>query len=191
MAEKLLQQTSASHVMKVYGSFFQQFPDFKALNDSSLSDIENAIKPLGFWRIRARDFKKMASHMLDMRCVVPSTKDELESIPGVGSYVSAAVVCFCFGGHQAIVDVNVRRVMKRLFFWSTKLPRDEVLEKMWLEVIPNGKAKECNWGILDFSAMICTRNPRCSMCFAKDICDFYLNELDKGKSTANFSKNVM
>jgi A/G-specific adenine glycosylase len=173
IAEKMLQQTSSSHVMKVYDDFFRKFPDLKTLTESNQEEIEQVIKPLGFWRIRARDFKRMAFYLTDMQGKIPSNKEELEKIPGVGSYVSAAMICFCFGSHQAIVDVNVRRVLKRLWFHPNQLPSDKVLETIWSNTIPRGKAKECNWGILDFSAAICTKNPRCSVCFASNICNFY------------------
>lgn len=177
IAEKMLQQTTVGHVMKVYGTFFDAFPDIWTLDESSQEEIEKIIKPLGFWRIRSRDFKRMARHIIsENQGVVPSIEGELDRMPGIGKYITTATLCFCFGMHQAVIDVNVRRIMKRVFFWKSVLPPDPFLETILQSMIPKNKAKEFNWGMLDFSATICSRNPHCERCFAADLCQYYADK---------------
>jgi A/G-specific adenine glycosylase len=60
IAEKLLQQTDVAHVIKVYDNFFNSYPTLRALADAKQEEIEETIKSLGFWRVRARDIKRMA-----------------------------------------------------------------------------------------------------------------------------------
>lgn len=185
----MLQQTDVSHVLKVYDAFFEKFPNLNTLDKATKEEIEEVIKPLGFWRIRARDFKLMARHIID-KCggTVPEDLVELEKIPGIGRYVSTAMVCFCFDQQQAIVDVNVRRVMKRVFFWETNLPNDKELEAFVARITPARKSREFNWGLLDFSASICSKKPRCDSCFASSICQYYWANSDGAENSARSSK---
>ncbi len=174
IAEKLLQQTDVGHVLKVYDYFFKKYPRLQVLAEANQEDIEKTIKPLGFWRIRARDFKRMAKQLLDEHSgEIPSDKQKLLKVFGVGQYVADAVACFGFGKRKAIVDVNVRRIAKRLFFWKSELPKDAELAKLMRQIIPTGKSKDFNWALLDFSAAICTRKPRCNRCFANDLCEYF------------------
>lgn len=171
----MLQQTDVGHVIKVYDKFFEKFPNVYSLDSVSQEEIESVIRPLGFWRIRARDFKRMARHLIEMHNgKVPEDLEQIEKIPGVGRYVTTAMACFCFGMRQAIVDVNVRRVTGRLFFWRTEMPADYDLELLMQEIMPHDKVKEFNWALLDFSATVCTRKPRCEKCFANDICEYFM-----------------
>lgn len=179
IAEKLLQQTDVGHVLKVYDDFFKKYPTLQALAEVKQRDVENTIRPLGFWRIRARDFKNMAKQLLDEYSgEIPRDKQELLEVFGVGRYVADAVACFGFGKKEAVVDVNVRRVAKRLFFWKSELPDDAELSQLMYQLIPQGKSKDFNWALLDFSALVCRRTPCCSRCFAQDLCEYYLARSD-------------
>jgi A/G-specific adenine glycosylase len=91
----------------------------------------------------------------------------------VGEYVAKAVSCFAFGNKEAIVDVNVRRIAKRLFFWNSELPKDRDIEKLLLQMMPAKKFKKFNWALLDYSATVCSRTPKCHVCFARELCEYF------------------
>jgi len=172
VAEKLLQQTTYGHVMKVYEKFFERFPDVKSLAGADVSEIESMIRRLGFQRQRARQLKEIAQAIVnEFNNVVPSRKDELLKLSGVGDYVASAVLCFAFNKDEAIVDMNVRRVVNRVFGW--KAMRDREIADRLAEIIPSGKAKQFNWALIDFSSLICSRKPKCKKCFLKEICFYY------------------
>ena len=176
VTEKLLQQTTYGHVLRVYETFFKKFPNVQSLAQAEVSDIESTIKRLGFQRQRAKQFKKMASQILvEYEGKVPSNREELLRLSGVGEYVSSAVLCFAFNRDEPIVDMNVRRVVERYFGWRKK---DAEIKNNLRKLIPKGGAKQFNWGIIDFSALICSRKPKCKKCFLSDLC-FYFNELVK------------
>src|SRR5215207_4957334 len=119
VTEKLLQQTDVAHVVKIYEKFFDYYPTLEALAAADQEEIANTIKPLGFWRIRSRDLKLLANQLLDQYYgVIPCDKHKLLQLFGIGDYIANAVLCFGFGRKEALVDVNVRRVAKRLFFWK-------------------------------------------------------------------------
>lgn len=162
--------------MKVYHKFIKQYPDIGALNAASKGDIEDLLKPLGFWKIRARDLKRMAEQIVRYHGgKIPRQSSELAELSGVGKYVTNAMLCFCYGEQQPIIDVNVRRVTRRMFFWNADFPSDKQLEQTLRNLIPEGKAKQFNWALLDFSAAVCAKNPHCGNCFAKQLCRYYLD----------------
>jgi len=172
VAEKLLQQTTYGHVMKVYDVFFEKFPDIQSLAQAKVSDIEDTIRRLGFQRQRARQFKKIGLTIVGKHSgEIPSTKEDLLKLSGIGNYVANAVLCFAFDKDEPIVDMNVRRVVGRYFGW--KKIKDREIEKRLNKLIPKGRAKHFNWGIIDFSALICSRKPKCKKCFLTDSCLYF------------------
>lgn len=176
--EKLLQQTTYGHVMKVYDTFFDTFPNVQDLAKADVRDIEFVIRRLGFQRQRSRQFKEMALTLLEMYAgEVPSTKEDLLTLSGVGNYVANATLCFAFNKDVAIVDMNVRRVVGKFFDWGEF--NDNEIERRLGRLIPKGKAKQFNWGIIDFSNLVCARKPRCRICFLNDLCS-YLQSLRGG-----------
>jgi A/G-specific adenine glycosylase len=172
VAEKLLQQTTYGHVLKVYSQFFEKFPDVRSLARAEVSEIESTIRRLGFQRQRARQLKDLASMVLtDYDGRIPSSKEDLLRLSGVGKYVASAVMSFAFDKNEPVVDINVRRVVKRFFGWEDA--KDEEIERRLRRLIPKGKAKAFNWGIIDFSALICSRKPKCKKCFLSDLCTYF------------------
>jgi len=172
VAEKLLQQTTYGHVLKVYNVFFEKFPNIQSLAQAEISDIEGTIRRLGFQKQRAKQFKKIGLTILkEHKGKIPSNKGDLMELNGIGSYVANAVLCFAFNKDEPIVDMNVRRVVGRYFGW--KKIKDKEIEKRLSRLIPKGKAKRFNWGIIDFSGLICSRKPKCKICFLGDPCSYF------------------
>jgi A/G-specific adenine glycosylase len=172
IAEKLLQQTTYGHVLKVYEVFFEKFPDIQSLAKAEVSDIENTIRRLGFQRQRAKQFKKMSLQIISShRGKIPPKKQDLLRLDGIGEYVANAVLCFAFREDLSVVDMNVRRVVQRYFGWNKT--KDSEIEQRLRRMIPKGKAKQFNWGIIDFSALICSRKPKCKTCFLSGSCDYF------------------
>lgn len=171
VAEKLLQQTTYGHVLKVYDVFLEKFPNIQSLAQANVSDIEGTIRRLGFQRQRAKQFKKIGSAVLtEHEGKIPSNKEDLLKLSGIGEYVANAVLCFAFNNDVPIVDMNVRRVIGRYFGW--KKIKDIEIEKRLSRFIPKGKAKQFNWGIIDFSSLVCSRKPKCKKCFLSDLCSY-------------------
>jgi len=169
VAEKLLQQTTYGHVLKVYDVFFEKFPNIQSLAKAEASDIEATIRRIGFHRQRSKQFKELASVVLsEYNGAIPSKKEDLLSLNGIGDYVASAVLCFAFNKDVPIVDMNVRRVVGRYFGWEKM--KDPEIKKRLSSVMPKGKAKHFNWGIIDFSSLICSRKPKCQKCFLSDFC---------------------
>lgn len=174
VAEKLLQQTDVGHVLRVYREFFRRFPSLAALSSAKVMEIENAIRPLGFWRQRALQLKRMATLLVrKYDTEIPASREALMELPGIGRYIANSFLSVNFEQNEIAIDVNVRKVSQRLFYWPRMIPSDEELESLFKKVVPANETKALNWAILDFAALICRRQPRCSECFATDICRYY------------------
>jgi len=129
VTEKLLQQTSYGHVLKVFDDFFEKYPTIEALAGSKQTEIESSIRRLGFQRQRAHQFKSLAVKVLtEFDGKIPRDRESLLDLPGIGSYVADAVLCYAYGEEIVPVDVNVRRVALRLFRWEWK-PTDKDIQK--------------------------------------------------------------
>jgi len=106
---------------------------------------------------------------------VPCSVSELLTLPYVGLYVSCAVACFGFSQRVPIVDANVVRVIGRLAGLDPKkdLRRSSrVWEIAWL-ALPQFHVEKHNYGLLDFSAQICTsRAPKCDACALQCVCSY-------------------
>ena len=162
IAEIMLQKTVASNVKKVFPRFIERFPSPKDILEAPIEEIEQELRPLGIFRRRAKAIKQIAAEVISKYDgKVPSHKEAIAAFPMVGDYVANAVMCFGFGKDIPLVDVNVKRVMKR-FFGLTKLHE---IEKKLREVIPKGKSKEMNWALIDFASIICIPGkPKCHAC---------------------------
>jgi adenine-specific DNA glycosylase len=53
-------------------------------------------------------------------------------------------------------------------YYVSELPKDKDIAKLLFQIMPDKKSKEFNWALLDYSTMICSRNPKCNVCFAKE-----------------------
>lgn len=170
IAEKMLQQTSYRHVLKVYDKFIHHYPDLKALSGAGIDDVRNVIKPLGFHNQRSEQLVEMAIILGKQEFKVPNTREELLMLPGVGEYIADAVCCFAYNQQVPVIDVNVRRVFNRVIFDPDR--KDKELRPLLTQYLPQGCAKKFNWAVIDFSSIVCSRKPKCSKCFALSYCGY-------------------
>ncbi len=101
LAEIMLHRTNAKQVEKVYESFLHKYPDLVSICDAGIEQIISDLSRLGLrWRLEL---------LYNMACIIsknleniPSNKNELMELPGIGHYISSAVVCFAFDKPEPI-----------------------------------------------------------------------------------------
>jgi len=185
IAEVLLQRTQAETVSRFYPRFIKKFPSWKSLTKARKKDLQVFLKPIGLWRQRANAIKNLSAEMAKRNGRFPKTREEIEKIPAVGQYIANAVLMFCHGQPQPLLDVNMARVLER-FFGPRKLADiryDPYLQKLARDVLPKRRFKEFNWAILDFAALICKpRNSFCDKCCLSQRCNYFgKRRTDDGK----------
>lgn len=167
IAEMMLRRTKADQVEKVYRTFVRNYRTPKGLLRGSPAKIKKILNPLGLnWR--QQNFFDMAKVLVEeYDSNIPSTRDELKLLPGVGDYVAGAVLSVGFGKREWIVDSNVVRVFKRYFNMKTlkEARRDKSVIEVAKAYAYTTKPKKANLAILDLSALICRpTNPICTQC---------------------------
>jgi A/G-specific adenine glycosylase len=167
VAEILLQRTRAQTIGGFFREFTGRFPSWQAIADTDIDDIANALKPIGLWRRRAWSLSSLAREMAQRNGLFPGSREELESLPGVGQYVASAILLFSGLKREPLLDVNMARVLERLF-GPRRLAdiRDDPHLQCVSRIIVRGKsAIQLNWALLDLAAVLCkTRDPRCAQC---------------------------
>src|SRR6266496_3199154 len=118
VSEIMLQQTRVAAVIERYVAFMTRFPTLVALAAASEEDVLALWSGLGYYR-RARMLHKAAQFVVgDLHGNMPASAEALRSLPGIGSYTSAAIASIAFGECVAVVDGNVERVLCRLQGWD-------------------------------------------------------------------------
>jgi A/G-specific adenine glycosylase len=172
VSEFMLQQTQAGMIDKHLPRFLKLFPNVKKLAAASSSDVLRAWQGLGYNR-RALNLHKAAQALAPMKRF-PELQEELMKLPGIGRYTSAAILAFAFNKDIAVVDVNIERVLSRV--WKKMTSHDQVIAMQDIEqldevIFPKGQSSKWHQALMDHGSQICTkRNPKCGECPVLDHC---------------------
>lgn len=167
LSEVLLQQTNADKVVDVYNQLLREFPDLRALALSDINELTSLMKPVGL-RYRAARLKKLCEIIVEKYGGdIPSEEGELLNLPGIGQYITNAILCFAFSCRVPLVDVNVLRMYERVFSLKSAKRRareDPLVWQFAADMLPDD-FKQYNWAIIDFCAKVCsTGHPSCDTC---------------------------
>jgi len=136
----------------------------------SIKEIEKLIYPVGFYRVKARNLKKLAEVLIkDYNGKVPNSINELIKLPGVGRKTANLVVTLGFNKYGICVDTHVHRIVNRWGYIKTKTP--EETEYALRKKLPRNYWKKINSLLVVFGQNICTPIiPKCSSCNLNNIC---------------------
>lgn len=177
IAEFLLQQTHMRTVGAVYHQILRVYPQPELMAEGNLADLEELVRPLGL-HYRAQRLKQCSQVIGEIyNGEVPRNREELLALPGVGEYISDAVLCYAFGEPTVPIDTNVLRLFTRYFgFTSVKTrPRtDKTLVERIRSLYGNFQStREANLAVLDFAAAVCRPKPVCLECCLKAYCCYH------------------
>lgn len=176
LAEILLQRTPANRVAKFFPKLVKKFPSPQSVITTDIDSLRQFFHPMGLKK-RVEWLTSLMKEVCDRyNCKVPNQEKELVKLPGVGPYTARAILCFGFSKDVPIVDVNVARVLSRVFRGSDVRKRpseDNALWKFAGKIIPRGMGPLYNEALLDHAALICKKNPLCNECSISLLCDYY------------------
>jgi endonuclease III len=137
-----------------------------------IEDVEQYIKTIGLFRSKAKHLVQTAEILRDQfNGEVPSNREELESLPGVGRKTANVVLNTAFGQPTMAVDTHIFRVSNRIGL----APGKDVLavEKGLLKFIPlEFMLNAHHWLILHGRYVCKARKPECARCNIVDLCEF-------------------
>lgn len=133
--------------------------------------IESAIYPVGFYRVKARNILSICRILLDSyQGRVPNEIDELVTLPGVGRKTANLVVTLGYGKPGICVDTHVHRISNRWGYVKTKSPNET--ERALRAKLPPMYWIEFNDTLVMFGQNLCRPvSPRCSVCPVAQFCD--------------------
>lgn len=186
VSEIMLHQTNVDIVIPVYRRFIRKFPTIQNLALSQLSEVKTITDNLGYKR-RGGYLHEIAKQIVfDKNGVFPSTMEDLLSLKGIGRYTAGAILSFAYEKHDktsAIVDVNVERVLSRIFGLYNEPKNSKFDTKVWKlseKLVLLGNVWIINQSILDVGATVCvSRKPKCAICPMIEFCKYYILEVPK------------
>jgi endonuclease-3 len=158
-------------VNEVTPKLFARFPTPAAVLEGSTDELQELIRPTGFFRNKTKSIRGAAEYLLEhYDGEVPRTTRELVKVPGAGRKTAAVVLGEAYGVAEGIaVDTHCARISMRLGLTDT---RDAVkAERQLMEVVP--RSSWINWTHLMIAhgrAVCRARVPQCEACTLLDIC---------------------
>ncbi|KAL4419664.1 hypothetical protein ABPG77_000561 [Micractinium sp. CCAP 211/92] len=169
VCEIMSQQTQVSRAAEYFRRWVAKWPTVQALAEASQEEVNELWAGLGYYR-RARYLLDGAKYIVG-QCGgrFPTTAKELQSIPGVGAYTSAAIASIACGERSAVVDGNVIRVLARLRAVAGD-PRSAAMTKLWADLadalLDPERPGDFNQAMMELGATVCVPNtePKCGAC---------------------------
>jgi A/G-specific adenine glycosylase len=189
VVEVLLKQTRATSADRHIYSFVQRYPDPQVLCLADLDEIEKAIAPLGFQRQRAEHLQALGWALIENPKALSSDVRSLLTLPGIGPYAAGAISCFAYGRRVPVVDVNVVRILARV--WGLHIERGELRKNKELLALAGQFAdttqpRAVNWALLDLGALVCTAHkPRCKICPLTKVCRFSADQPQEARRASS------
>jgi endonuclease-3 len=171
VATILSARTSDVQVNRVTESLFAKYRTAEDYADSNPEELEEDIRPTGFYRNKARSLRGMANALVEKHAgEVPRTMSELVALPGVGRKTANVVLGNAFGTNEGIVvDTHVRRVSGRLGLTESSDPVN--IEQELMEVVPEQDRTIFSHLLILHGRRTCkARKPDCPNCILNDIC---------------------
>ena len=171
IAVMLSAQTTDKSVNAVTPILFNKYPSLEELNNAPLEDIEEILKPIGLYKNKAKNLKGIVKDLLEkFNGKVPSNKDELMTLPGVGNKTAGVIRAEIFTIPDLPVDTHILRISKRL---NLAKKEDEPIdvERKLKKLIPEERWIKSHHQLIHFGRYFCTaRNPQCENCKISDMC---------------------
>ena len=173
VSEFMLQQTQVERVIPLYEAFLTAFPDIRALAAASVADVMRLWRGLGYNSRAVRLHALAQAVVRDHDGAIPSERDALLALPGIGPYTASALRAFAFERDDVALDTNLRRIIHRtqLGVEYPPLAGDRELDALARVAVPPGRAHDWNSAMMDVGATICTaRAPKCLLCPLRESC---------------------
>ena len=136
--------------------------------------LEGFIRTIGLYRTKAKNLIAMARLLTEKYSgKIPTTREQLESLPGVGRKTANVVLNVAFGEPTIAVDTHIFRVANRTGLAPGKDPL--AVEQGLLKATPPEFARHAHhWLILHGRYVCLARKPRCPDCLIRDLCSYKL-----------------
>ena len=171
VATILAAQCTDERVNAVTETLFVRYPDAAAFAAADRGELEEALRPTGFYKQKARAVQEACQVLLDnFGGEVPRTVAELVTLPGVARKTANVVLGTCFDIPSGIiVDTHVARLSQRMGLSRQKDP--ERIEQDLMPRVPEDQWTYFGPAMVLLGRYICTaKAPQCRRCPMTDVC---------------------
>lgn len=166
-------QCTDARVNIVTRDLFKKYSTIEAFAKADIKELEQDIKPTGFYHNKAKNIKACATELLERHGgEVPSDIDRLTSLSGVGRKTANVIRGNIYHDPSIVVDTHVKRISKKLGL--TKDDDPVKIEMDLMKILPKDHWILYNIQIIRLGRSICfARSPKCEECFMQDLCKEY------------------
>ncbi|MDY7230813.1 endonuclease III [Hyalangium rubrum] len=171
VATILAAQCTDERVNRVTATLFQKYPGPRAFAEANTPELEEDLKPTGFYKQKAKSVQNMSRELVSrFGGEVPQDMEQLVTLPGVARKTANVVLNTAFNLPSGIiVDTHVARVSQRLGI--TKKEKPEEIEKDLMRLVPQDQWTFFGPATVLHGRYTCmARKPRCEACPMNDVC---------------------
>lgn len=172
IATRLSAQCTDARVNIVTKELFEKYRSLEDFANAELADVEEIVKPCGFYHMKAKDTIGMCRAMLErFDGRVPDTIEELVTLPGVGRKTANLIAGDIYGKDSVVTDTHCIRICGRLGL-TTGLTEPLKVEKALRSILDLTRSGGFCHRLVHFGRDTCTaRAPKCESCPLADICE--------------------
>ena len=170
IATRLSAQCTDARVNLVTPQLFERFPTLESFAEADLAELEEIVKPCGFYKTKAQSIKAAAQRLIEVYGgVLPDTMEELLTLPGIGRKTANLLLGDVYGKPAVVADTHFIRITGRLGLTKHKEP--EKVEADLRKLLPPEESSDFCHRVVLFGRDVCTaRKPKCSGCPLADVC---------------------
>ena len=170
IATMLSAQCTDARVNIVTADLFQKYDTLEKFANADLKELEQDIKPTGFYHNKAKNIIACTKDLLyKFGGEVPRSLEDLTSLAGVGRKTANVIRGNIYHDPSVVVDTHVKRISRRLGLTKNEDP--EKIETDLMKELPKDHWILYNIQIITFGRSICTaRSPKCEQCFLQKYC---------------------
>lgn len=163
-------QCTDARVNIVTADLFRKYDSVEAFAGAELKELEEDIRPTGFYHNKAKNIIGCAKLLLEKYGgEVPDSIEALTELPGVGRKTANVIRGNIYHQPSIVVDTHVKRISKKLGF--TKQEDPEKIEFELMDILPEDHWILYNIHIIQLGRTVCTaRSPKCAECFLREEC---------------------
>lgn len=172
VATILAAQCTDERVNRVTATLFVKYPNPQAFADADLAELEEDLKPTGFYKQKAKSVKEVNRALVNrFDGQVPRTMEEMITLPGVARKSANVVLNTAFNMPTGIiVDTHVARVSPRMGL--TRKEKPEEIEADLMKLVPEEEWTFFGPAMVLHGRYTCTaKKPKCDACPMVDLCE--------------------
>ena len=165
-------RTTDRTVNKITEKLFKVANTPEKILSLGISNIKKYIKSSGFFNTKAKNIIATCEILTKkFNSQIPKTREELESLPGVGRKTANVILNIVFNKPTIAVDTHVFRLANRLGIVNSKIPEDT--ETKLLKIVPHKFAKTAGSLLLLYGKYTCvSQKPKCETCVIEKFCAY-------------------